>query len=94
MPCDWYLPAIKVENYSFSRGPSEVRCTQPKGFNSKSPRGVALLSEENWQAVRRNVTFCEWKKVRLYSKEAAGEMQQVGARAAQFNASEIPDSAE
>lgn len=94
MPCDWYLPAIKVENYSFSRGPSEVRCTQPKGFNSKSPRGVALLSEENWQAVHRNVTFCEWKKVRLYSKEAAGEMQQVGARAAQFNASEIPDSAE
>lgn len=33
-------------------------------------------------------------RVRLYSKVAAGEMQQVGAQAARFNASEIPDSAE
>lgn len=59
MPCDWYHPAIKVENYSFPRGSSEVKCTQPKDFNSKSPRGVTLLSEENWQAVRIDVVFCE-----------------------------------
>lgn len=60
MPCDWYLPAIKLEKYSFSRGSSEVKWMQPKDINSKSPRGVALLSEENWHAVRGNGVFCEW----------------------------------
>lgn len=58
------------------------------------------LQKSTWSCItqRGKLACCARKRrllrVRLYSKVAAGEMQQVGAQAARFNAYEIPDFGE